>query len=292
VIEKGAVKGIVARDLAGGKVSRIPADFVIVASGRGGARWFAQVCKKNGIQTRFQPLDVGVRVEAPHEIMDDVTEINWDPKFHMRTRKYDDFVRTFCTNPRGFVITESYGEFICVNGHSMRDKKSENTNFALLVQVALTEPVENTTAYGEGIARLATIIGGGKPTLQRLGDLTSGKRSTWERINRSYVSPTLKEVTPGDISMALPARVVDDITEGLDMLNKVVPGVAEDGTLLYAPEIKFHALRVAVGKGMETGIANLYAAGDGAGVSRGIVGASVTGMLAARSVIRKAAEKR
>ncbi|VVC71647.1 FAD binding domain protein [uncultured archaeon] len=287
LIERGKVKGVAIRDLATGKAASLQSDYVVVATGRGGARWFGEVCRKMGIQTKFQPLDVGVRVEVPSEIMADVTSVNWDPKFHIRTKKYDDFVRTFCTNPEGFVITESYGDFICVNGHSMRDKKSKNTNFALLVQIALTEPVENTTAYGEGIAKLATIIGGGKPTLQRLGDLTSGKRSTWERVNRSYVSPTLREVTPGDISMALPSRVVEDIIEGLDMLNKVVPGVAEDGTLLYAPEIKFHALRVAVSNEMETPIPNLYASGDGAGVSRGIVGASVTGVMAARAILKK-----
>jgi uncharacterized FAD-dependent dehydrogenase len=196
-------------------------------------------------------------------------------------------VRTFCTNPRGFVITESYDDFICVNGHSMRGKKSENSNFALLVQVALTQPVENTTEYGEGIAKLATIIGGGKPTLQRLGDLRAGRRSTWERIDRSYVSPTLREATPGDISMALPGRIVTGIVEGLDALNKVIPGVAEDETLLYAPEIKFHALRVSVSKLMETKVGNLFAAGDGAGVSRGIVGAGVTGLIAADEILRR-----
>lgn len=288
IIEDGRAKGVLVRNLKTKETKRIPADFVIVASGRGGARWFSEICRKTKIATRFQPLDVGVRIEVPSEIMEEVTEINWDPKFHIRTKRYDDFVRTFCCNPGGFVITESYdGEYVCVNGHSMRGKKSGNTNFALLVQVALTEPVENTTKYGEGIARLATIIGGGKPTLQRLGDLKAGRRSTWERIDRSYVSPTLREVTPGDISMCLPARIVIDLLEGLDALNKVIPGVAEDETLLYAPEIKFHALRVSVSKGMETTVKNLFAAGDGAGVSRGIVGACVTGLIAANEIIRR-----
>ena len=285
MIKDGKITGVIVADSSGKR--EIPADFVLVASGRGGAHWFSEVCKNSGIQAKFQPLDVGVRVEVPHEIMDEVTQVNWDPKFHIRTRKYDDFVRTFCTNPSGFVINETYRDFFCVNGHSMRDKHSQNTNFALLVQIALTEPVENTTAYGEGIARLASIIGGGKPTLQRLGDLVSGRRSTWERINRSYVSPTFKEVAPGDISMLLPARVVDDIIEGLQTLNKVIPGVAADGTLLYAPEIKFHALRVSLSNEMETGIGNLFASGDGAGVSRGIIGASATGVMAARGILRK-----
>ncbi len=288
ILEGNVAKGVIARDLRTKEIMRIPADFVLVASGRGGASWFSEICRENRVATKFQPLDVGVRIEVPAEIMNDVTAINWDPKFHIRTKHYDDFVRTFCTNPKGFVITESYdGDYICVNGHSMRDKKSGNTNFALLVQVALTEPVENTTKYGEGIARLATIIGGSKPTLQRLGDLKAGRRSTWERIDRSYVSPTLREVTPGDISMCLPARIVTDILEGLDALNKVIPGVAEDETLLYAPEIKFHALRVSVSKQMETSVKNLFAAGDGAGVSRGIVGACATGLIAAGEIIRR-----
>jgi len=291
IVEDGKIEGVSAVDLSTKKKMVIPADCVIVATGRGGSRWFAEMCRKNGLPLKFQPLDVGVRVEVPREIMDEVTAVNWDPKFHIFTKTHDDFVRTFCTNPRGFVITESYGDYICVNGHSMRDKSSENTNFALLVQIALTEPVENTSLYGEGIARLATIIGGGKPTLQRLGDLRAGRRSTWKRINRSYVKPTLREVTPGDISMALPARIVEDIVEGLEALNKVIPGVAEDETLLYAPEIKFHALRATVSHEMETGISNLFAAGDGAGVSRGIVGASVTGLIAARAVLKKFGKK-
>ncbi len=287
LVKGGKVKGVVARDLTAKKPLTLKADYVILATGRGGARWMAETCRKLKLDTKFQPLDVGVRVEVPHEIMDAVTKVNWDPKFHIRTKRYDDFVRTFCTNPMGFVITESYEDFICVNGHSMRGKKSENSNFALLVQVALTQPVENTTEYGEGIAKLATIIGGGKPTLQRLGDLRAGRRSTWERIDRSYVSPTLREATPGDISMALPGRIVLDIIEGLDALNKVIPGVAEDETLLYAPEIKFHALRVSVSNLMETKTANLFAAGDGAGVSRGIVGAGVTGLIAADEIIKR-----
>jgi len=268
--------------LAGGE--ELPADYVIIGSGRGGAKWFMSLCSRHKIPTKFQALDVGVRVEVPNEVMEEITAISWDPKFHIQTKQYDDFVRTFCTNPSGYVVAENYGDFICVNGHSLRDKHSENTNFAFLVQIALTEPVENTTEYGESIARLATTIGGGKPTIQRLGDLKSGRRSTWERIRKSYVPPTLKNATPGDISMILPGRIVTDLLEGLDALDAVIPGVAADSTLLYAPEIKFHALRVDVSKKMETKIKNLFAAGDGAGVSRGIVGAAVTGLVAAKEI--------
>jgi len=265
----------------------IKGDFVVLATGRGGAHWLARKCMQLGIPTQHQPLDVGVRVEVPAEIMKDVTDVCWDPKFHVQTGQYDDFVRTFCTCPYGFVISESYDSFICTNGHSMISVKSENTNFALLVRVALTHPVENTTEYGESIAKIASTIGGGKPILQRFGDLKAGRRSTWERIKRSYVKPTFTYVTPGDVSMVLPGRIMADVREALEMLNKVIPGVAEDSTLLYAPEIKFHALRVNVSKHMETNVKNLFAVGDGAGVSRGIVGAAMSGVAAAREIIKR-----
>ena len=219
--------------------------------------------------------------------MNPVTRINRDPKFHIRTKRYDDFARTFCTNERGFVVKEVYDDFIGVNGHSLREKKSENTNFAFLVKVELTEPVENTTRYGRSIAKLATTIGGGKPIIQRMGDLRRGRRSTWERINRNLVKNTLKDVTPGDISMALPHRITMDIIEGLAKLDEIIPGVAADSTLLYAPEIKFYAMRMKVDKNMETSVSNLFAAGDGAGLSRDIVNAAATGMLAARGILNK-----
>jgi uncharacterized FAD-dependent dehydrogenase len=222
---------------------------------------------------------------VPAITMNPVTRINRDPKFHIRTKRYDDFARTFCTNERGFVVKEDYTDFIGVNGHSMKSKKSKNTNFAFLVRVALTEPVENTTRYGRSIAKLATTIGGGKPILQRMGDLRRGRRSTWERIKRNLVHNTLTDVTPGDISMALPHRITMDIIEGLEKLNEIIPGVASDSTLLYAPEIKFYAMRMTVDENMETEVKNLFAAGDGTGLSRDIVNAAATGILAARGVM-------
>jgi len=171
----------------------------------------------------------------------------------------------------------------------MRDKKSNNTNFAFLTRIELTEPVEDTTAYGRSIAQLATTIGGGKPILQRLGDLRRGRRSTWSRIKKSDVEPTLKHVTPGDIAMALPHRVVTNIIEGLEKLDRVIPGVASDHTLLYAPEIKYYAMQVEVNDLLETTIENIFAAGDGAGLSRDIVNAAATGLLAARGILVKEA---
>jgi hypothetical protein len=209
----------------------------------------------------------------------------WDPKFHIYTPSYDDFVRTFCVCPRGFVVKEAYeDELFGVNGYSMRDTASKNTNFALLVRVGLTEPLENTTEYGKGIAQLANTLGGRRPILQRLGDLRAHRRSTWDRLRRSYIEPTLREVTPGDISMAYPSRIVSDISESLERLEAVMPGVDSDSTLIYGPEIKFYAMRVKTDRTLGTSVDNLWVGGDGAGVSRGIVGAAASGIIAARGI--------
>lgn len=270
---------------------KIDTKYIIAAPGRSGASWLVEQAKKLGLKISHGPIDIGVRVEVPAIIMNPICKVNRDPKFHIISETYDDFVRTFCVNHMGFVVKEVYKEYIGVNGHSLRDKISENTNFALLVNVELTEPVENSTAYGESIAKTATTLGGGKPIIQRLGDLRRGRRSTWRRIERSNVKPTLKSVTPGDIAMVMPHRIVTDIIEGLEKLDKVIPGVASDSTLLYAPEMKFYAMRVEVGRSMETSIDNLFIAGDGAGVSRGIIIASATGVLAARGILEKEGKK-
>ncbi|WP_297435655.1 NAD(P)/FAD-dependent oxidoreductase [Thermococcus sp.] len=268
-------------------VLTINARYIIVAPGRGGADWFHDVAGRIGLKARHGPIDVGVRVEVPVIVMEPITSINHDPKFHIYTDTYDDFVRTFCTNPNGFVVEERYDGYVGVNGHSMHEKKSNNTNFAFLTRIELTEPVEDTTAYGKSIAQLATTIGGGRPLIQRLGDLRRGRRSTWARIRRSDVEPTLRYVTPGDIAMALPHRVVTNIIEGLEKLDRVLPGVASDHTLLYAPEIKYYAMKVEVDGNLETSIEGIFAAGDGAGLSRDIVNAAATGLLAARGILKK-----
>jgi hypothetical protein len=278
-IEKGKV-------LVNGKP--IKAKYTVVAPGRVGADWFAEQAKALGAKLSPGPIDVGVRVEVPAVIYEPVVKANRDPKFHIRTKTFDDFIRTFCTNAQGFVMEERYDGHVGVNGQTLRGKKSPNTNFALLAHIELTQPVTDTAAYGRSIAYLATTIGGGRPLLQRLGDLRAGRRSTWERIERGHVVPTLKSVTPGDISMALPGRIVTDILEGLEDLDKVIPGVASDSTLLYAPEVKFYSVKVSVNKNMETTVPNLFVAGDGAGLSRGIVTAAATGLLAARGIIGKA----
>jgi len=280
-IEDGRCTGV---KLKNGKT--INARCVIIAPGRVGASWIGNIAKRYGIKTIFGAIDVGVRVEVPSKVMEPVIRISRDPKFHITTYHYNDFVRTFCTNHEGFVVKENYNSFIGVNGHSMLGKKSKNTNFAFLVKIALTEPVENTIEYGSSIAEMATTIGGGKPIMQRFGDLKLGRRSTWERLKGNPVKNTLKDITPGDISMALPHRVVTDVIDGLEKLNAVIPGITADSTLLYAPEVKFYATRITVDKNMQTNIRNLYAAGDGAGLSRDIVNASATGILAARGLLR------
>ena len=281
IIEGDACRGVKLSD-----GTRLETNKTILAPGRIGAQWIATLLDRYAIKARFGPLDVGVRVEVPSIIMDPITRINRDPKFYIFTRRYDDFVRTFCTNPGGFVVKEEYSDFIATNGHSMTNQKSENTNFAFLVRLELTEPVENTTAYGMSIAKLVTTIGGRRPVIQRLGDLHKGRRSTEDRIARNTVENTLKDVTPGDISMALPHRIVMDIIEGLEILNQIVPGVNADSTLLYAPEIKFYAREVeVVDSSLQTSIRGLYVAGDGAGLSRGIVTAAATGIMAGRGII-------
>ena len=261
--------------------------FILCATGRYGSDWLSSQAKKLGINTKFAPIDIGVRVEIPAVLMENIIEYAWDPKFHIQTKKYDDFVRTFCTCPNGFVVMEDYGDFIGVNGHSSNSEKSENTNFAFLTRVELTEPLENTTEYGMSIAKLATTIGGGMPLIQRLEDLRSGHRSTKSRIEKSFVNPTLKNATPGDISMALPHRIVENVIEGLEQLDGVIPGVNSDQTLIYAPEIKFYSMRFLVNNNLETNISNLFVAGDGAGLSRGIVASAATGIIAACGIMKK-----
>jgi len=261
---------------------------LLVAPGRAGAEWFKEVAKKVGIELEPNPLDIGVRVEVPYYVMEPLTKFFFDPKIIIYTKTYDDKVRTFCTNPGGFVIRENYDDgTVGVNGETYTDRKSRNTNFALLVSLKLTDPLSDTIEYGKAIARMVTKLGDGKPIVQRLGDLRVGRRSTWDRIRRSIVEPTLKDVAPGDIALALPHRIVTDLLEALDRIDEVIPGVASSHTLLYAPEIKYYSMRAVVNRYMETTVENIFAAGDGAGLSRGINIAASTGVIAAWGILRK-----
>jgi uncharacterized protein len=252
-----------------------------------GADWMGKLAQRHGLNYTQRGIEVGVRVEVHNEIMQDITGVIYDPTFFVQTKKYDDQTRTFCTNRGGFVALENYQDFVCVNGHAYMDKKSENTNFAFLSKVVLTDPVSDNQAYGESIGRLASVIGGGKPILQRFGDLKRGRRSTWSRIRKGYIDPTLNNVTCGDIAMALPERIVTNLMDGLEQLNAVIPGVGNDETLLYAPEIKFFATQINASSDLETEIQGMYVAGDGPGVAGNIVSAAATGIIPAKAIIGK-----
>ncbi|MFH1638695.1 MAG: FAD-dependent oxidoreductase [Candidatus Woesearchaeota archaeon] len=269
----------------GKKEEKIKYDKVIIAPGRSGAEWLEGIVEKHSIDYTYNPIDIGVRVEVPREITDDITNLVRDMKFYIRTRTYDEEVRTFCTCPGGIVTRETHEGFNLVNGHSEKDYESPNTNFAFLVNVVLTEPLTNTNKYGRDVARLAYGLGGGKPLLQRLGDIRRGRRSKWKKRFEFLVKPTFEDVVYGDISRALPKNIFTGIIEGMDKLNEVIPGVANNSTLLYAPEIKFHGLKVNTNEYLRTNKPNIYVAGDGAGLSRGIVGAACCGILAARGII-------
>jgi len=268
----------------------ISARYLIAAPGRAGAYWLREEATRLGITTEYGPIDVGVRVEFPAELYTPIERVMYDAKFRVRTPTYDDMVRTFCTNPRGFVVREQYKEFSLVNGHAENKLKTENTNFALLSHIELTDPVEDTTEYGRAIAKLATTIGGGRPIIQRLKDLTQGRRSTAERLRRATITPTLTDATPGDISMALPDRVVVNLVEGLEQLDNIIPGLTTDNTLVYAPEIKFYDTRYPVTHEMETAVPGFFVVGDASGHSRGIVYSAVTGMIAAEAIKERAAD--
>ncbi|MCK4716903.1 MAG: NAD(P)/FAD-dependent oxidoreductase [Candidatus Marinimicrobia bacterium] len=262
------------------------AQSIIAAPGRAGAYWLREQAKKLGIQNMYGPIDVGVRVEFPADIYSEIAKIMYDAKFRLYTKSYDDLVRTFCTNPNGYIVKEEFDDFVLVNGHAKWNSKTNNTNFALLSRVTLTDPVEDTTKYGRDIARLATTIGGGKPILQRLTDFVSGHRSTWDRIAKSAVTPTLTDVTPGDIAMAFPQRIVTNLMEGLSVLNQIISGLQSNSTLLYAPEIKFYDTKYTVTPNLETNVNNFFVAGDASGHSRGIIYSAVTGIFAAEGVLR------
>jgi uncharacterized FAD-dependent dehydrogenase len=260
------------------------ADAVIVAPGRQGAGWLVDECRRLGLTVRTNAVDIGVRVEVPAAIMEPLTGALYESKLVYFSKHFDDPVRTFCMNPYGVVSLENYGDVITVNGHSYADSKTEYTNFALLVSTDFTEPFDDPIAYGKSIARLANLLGE-DIIVQRLGDLQQGKRSTAERIERGTVRPTLSGATPGDLSFVLPYRHLRDILDMLEALDALAPGVNTRDTLLYGAEVKFYSARPTLDAGLQTEIAGLYAIGDGAGITRGLVQASAAGVIAARSIL-------
>jgi len=266
--------------------TKIHAKYVVLAPGRSGAEWLKKITKELNLKAYNNPVDIGVRVEVPAPVMEPLTKYLYEPKLIYFSKCFDDQVRTFCFNPYGEVITESYEDVITVNGHSFLNKKTKNTNFAILVSTSFTEPFKEPIAYGKYIARLANLLSGGI-IVQRLGDLEEGRRSTPERIKRNIVEPTLKSATPGDLSFVLPYRYLANILEMLQAMDKLAPGVYSRYTLLYGVEVKFYSSRLELTRELETKVSNLYAIGDGAGITRGLVQASASGVIVARSILQK-----
>ena len=270
-----------------GKNKRIKAKYVVVAPGRTGAKWVQEYAARHKISYLSQSIEIGVRVEVRKEIMEPICNVIYDPTIFIKTDTYGDEVRTFCTNPGGYVTKENYYGYICVNGHALKSQKSNNSNFAFISKVTLTEPVTNTREYGESIAKIANVLGDSKPIIQSLKDLRRGRRSEWHRLNKGFIEPTLKDCVAGDLALVLPHRIITNILEGLEVLNKIIPGVANDDTLLYGPEIKFFSNEIETNNQFKLLEDNIYFVGDGAGKAGNIVTAAATGLIAARDILKR-----
>ncbi|MCX8204077.1 MAG: NAD(P)/FAD-dependent oxidoreductase [Candidatus Nezhaarchaeota archaeon] len=284
LVEGGRVKGVRVR---GGE--EVEGRYVVLAPGRSGAEWLRREAERLNLRSTHNPVDVGVRVEVPAYVMEPLSSVLYEPKFIYYSKTFDDRVRTFCFNPYGEVVTEYYNGVVTVNGQSYESKRTDNSNFAILVSTLFTEPFKEPIAYGRYLASLANLLSGGV-IVQRLGDLRIGRRSTWERIKRNLVEPTLKTATPGDLSFVLPYRYLTDILEMLKALDEVTPGVYANHTLLYGVEVKFYSSRLELSSSLETKVRNLFAIGDGAGITRGLVQASASGIVVAREILRREGE--
>lgn len=258
----------------------------IVSVGRSGSKWMERICGEVGIPTKSNRVDIGVRVEMPAELFSHLTDELYESKIVYRTQKFEDRVRTFCMNPHGSVVSENTNGIVTVNGHSYEnpERQTDYTNFALLVSKHFSEPFKDSNGYGESIARLSNMLGGGV-IVQRFGDLIRGRRSTRERIAEGFVVPTLK-AEPGDLSLVLPKRILDGIIEMIYALDKIAPGTANDDTLLYGVEVKFYNMQVELRSNLETSHAGLYVIGDGSGVTHSLSHASASGVFVARDIAR------
>lgn len=267
----------------------VAAAYLIAAPGRAGAEWFSDECRRLGLELRNNQVDVGVRVEVPAKVFDHITDEVYEAKLVYRTKRYGDMVRTFCMNPKGYVVTENTDGIVTVNGHSYHDEKlhSKNTNFALLVSNRFTEPFNEPHQYGKRIASFSNMLGGGV-LMQRFGDLIKGRRTNEHRLSKSFTKPTLK-ATPGDLSLVLPKRHLDNIIEMIYALDRIAPGTANDDTLLYGVEVKFYSARLVLTKKLETKLQNIFAIGDGAGVTRGLSQAGASGVYVARTILARIA---
>ena len=262
-------------------------EYCIISVGRSGSKWMQQVCSELQIETKSNRVDLGVRVEIPAEIFSHITNELYESKIVYRTQKYGDLVRTFCMNPKGAVVSENTNGIVTVNGHSYEDpaKQTKNTNFALLVAKRFSEPFRDSNGYGESIARLSNMLGGGV-IVQRFGDLIGGRRSTPARIAESFTVPTLT-ATPGDLSLVLPKRLLDGIIEMIYALDKIAPGMANDDTLLYGVEVKFYNMEVSVDENLQTRYEGLYVIGDGSGITHSLSHASASGIHVAREIAKR-----
>jgi len=284
LVEDGRVTGVAT---AAGEAIR--GRYVVIAPGREGSEWLRREAGRLGLRLKANPVDIGVRVEVPASILENLTRIFYESKLIYYSKAFDDKVRTFCMNPYGQVVVENNDGVLTVNGHTHAYHRTRNTNFAVLVSKNFTEPFDNPIAYGRYIASLANLLGGGV-IVQRLGDLLAGQRSNPDRMAKCLTTPTLKEATPGDLSLVFPYRHLVSIVEILKALDGLAPGVFSRYTLLYGVEVKFYSSRLELGPDLETRIENLFAAGDGAGVTRGLVQASASGLVVAREIARRAGQ--
>lgn len=282
----GRVKGVRLRT-----GEEIEGKYVVIAPGRSGSPWLEEQARRLGLSLEQNPVDIGVRVETPAAIMEDLTSVFYEAKLIYYSRSFDDRVRTFCMCPYGEVVVEWNEEekVLSVNGHSYGSRKTDKTNFAILVSTSFTDPFHEPNLYGSHVARLANLLSGGV-IVQRLGDLLSGRRSTFDRINRGPVEPSLKEAIPGDLSFVLPYRYLLDIREMLEAMDRIAPGVFSPFTLLYGVEVKFYSSKLRLSPVLETEVRNLFAGGDGAGITRGLIQASISGVIIGREILRREAK--
>ena len=282
---------IVVSCLENKKKTKYEGKYVVVAPGRTGAKWIQELADKYKIPYLSQSIEIGVRVEVRKELLEDLCSVIYDPSIFIKTKTYGDEIRTFCTNPGGYVTKENYYGYICVNGHALKEKKSNNSNFAFISKVNLTEPVTNTREYGESIARIANVLGDSKPIIQTLGDLKKFRRTRMSRLEKQFITPTLKDCVPGDLALVMPHRIITNILDGLEALDKIIPGVNNDETLLYGPEIKFFSNEIETDNKFKARDMNVYFIGDGAGKAGNIVIAAATGLVASRDILERIKEK-
>ncbi|TYB31858.1 MAG: FAD-dependent oxidoreductase [Candidatus Mcinerneyibacterium aminivorans] len=280
ILENKKIKGVITE-----KNKKYKCNAAVITVGREGSEWLKKITKQKNISTKVNPVDIGIRLEVRNEVMEKINKILYEGKLIYYTETYDDKVRTFCQNPSGFVSTEYYeNRLATVNGHSYKEKKSENTNLALLVSHNFDHPFNQPIEYGKKVAEMGNMLADGKILMQRFGDFIRGRRSTKKRIKRGNIFPTLEDAEPGDLGHAIPYRTMLDLKETIFALDKLIPGIAGDETLLYGIEVKFYSNRIHVNNQFETNIKNLYAGGDGAGLTRGLMHASVNGVLIAQAI--------